>query len=82
MRKFYALKANAIGELLSYRGAVIYHDDPNELEWLFQKGVDLRSLTVVELPRQLGRPLLPLKAHPDMQAVEWPLCKDDFRSDI
>lgn len=82
MKTYFALKANAIGELLSYRGAVIYHDNPLELEWLFEKPIELGSLTIVELPRQLGRPLMKLRNHPDMAAVEWPLCKDDFRTDI
>jgi len=60
-------------EPLSYQGAVLIHDNRDELQWLYPKN------EVKELPGNgLGRPLMRLKYHPDMQSVEWPICKSDF----
>lgn len=60
-------------EPYSYEGAVLIHDNPKELEWLFP-GVRNEELSTFEV----GRPLMRLKLHPDMQAVTWPLDPADF----
>lgn len=73
-RDWYMLIAPASREPYSYQGAVLIHDNPRELEWLFP------GVRVAKLPgRGLGRPLLRLRHHPDMHAVEFPLSEGDFR---
>lgn len=68
------------GEPMSHDGRVIYHDNPRELHFLYEKSIALGSHVIKELPSKgLGRPLLRLKDHPDMQAVTWPLNPADFQ---
>lgn len=74
MKRVYAMVGPVSGELLSHEGRVICHDNRRELEWLFPQ------VRVVEVPRAgLGRPLMSLRNHPDMQGVTWPLNPDEFR---
>lgn len=70
----YALETLGSKELVTFRGRIIFHDNPRELEWLL-KG----PFRIIELPRHdLGRPLLRLRDHPDLAAVSFPLRKSDF----
>lgn len=74
--KLYCLIGRVTGDPLSYRGRVIVHDDKAEMEYLFP------ASRVVELPSYFGEDLtLPLKFHPDMEAVQFPLAEhmDQFR---
>lgn len=76
----YAIKGKVSGELLSYRGAVLWHDNEREIRWLFMKSFELQLLEIVELPARLpGRPVMRLKDHPDLASVTWPLNPADFR---
>jgi len=67
----YALKGSVSGELLTYGGRILVHGDRGELEWLFP------NERVVAYDGAL--PTLPVRDHPDMDAVTWPLKKEDFR---
>lgn len=67
----YALKGAVSGELLTYGGRILVHGDRGELEYLFP------GEKVV--PYSGGIPTLPLRDHPDMASVRWPLRKEDFR---
>lgn len=62
------------GELLSYRGRVLVHDNPHELEFLFPgtRVVTLPSFVTPELT-------MPITQHPEMASVRWPLDRKDFR---
>lgn len=61
-------------ELLSLRGAVLVHTDPGEMQFL------MPAMRVIRLPQaDMGRPLMRLRDHPDLAALEWPLQKEDFR---
>lgn len=81
MRKFrWALKATKTGELFTHSGRIVVHDNPKELRWLFLKSIETGKFTVEELPKtgEIGRPLLRLQHHPDMETVRWPLRRSDF----
>lgn len=67
----YALRGSVSGELLTYQGRVLVHDNRSELEWLFP------NERVVPYDGTL--PTMPIAEHPDMAAVQWPLRKEDFR---
>lgn len=67
----YALKGSVSGELLSYRGQILVHDNRGELEWLFPHEP--------VVPYSGALPTMRLADHPDMAAVTWPLNREDFR---
>lgn len=73
--KRYVYVGAASGELLSYEGAILWHDNPAEMEFL------VPGFRIIELPpgEAGGRPLLRLSHHPDMASVEWPLDPTAFR---
>lgn len=64
------------GEILTYRGFAIVHENKRELEYLFPAN------RVVPIPAYWGLDLtIPLKDHPDMDTVVFPLDQhmDQFR---
>lgn len=67
----YALKGSVSGELLTYQGRILVHNNRGELEWLFP------GERVV--PYDGALPTLPIRDHPDMAAVTWPLDRRNFR---
>jgi hypothetical protein len=71
----YGLVGGTSGQLLTYRGAVIVHDDRAELEWLVPN-----TRTVRLTDGDIGQPWIPLRQHPDLAAVRWPLRREDFTS--
>lgn len=74
--KLYCLVGRVTGDLLSWKGRVLVHEDKAELEYLFPAN------RVVELPSIYAEDLtMPLKFHPDMEAVQFPLAEhmDQFR---
>ncbi len=76
MNKNWCLVGAASGEILTYRGFALVHDDKRELEYLFPGN------RVVPLPAYWGESLtFPLKDHPDMDTVQFPLADhmDQFR---
>jgi hypothetical protein len=74
MTQLFAYVGSVSNELLSFRGSVLVHDNPGEMEYL------MPGVKVIRLPKaDLGRPLMRLRDHPDLAAVEWPLRKEEFR---
>jgi hypothetical protein len=76
MKQKWCLVGDTSGEVLTYQGRVIVHQNKAELEYLFPYN------RVVPLPRIYGDGLtVALKDHPDMDAVVFPLDKnmDQFR---
>lgn len=70
------------GELLSYGGRVLAHENPHEIAYLFP-GVRVVEVVVRgEGPEAniAGRPCMPLKEHPELVAVgiRWPLDRGQF----
>jgi hypothetical protein len=61
------------GELLTYQGQVLVHDNKAELEFLVPKA---RVVRVTD--GDLGQPVLELRHHPGMAKVQFPLRRQDF----
>lgn len=61
------------GELLSYGGRVLVHNDRGEMEFLFpnQRVIRLTDGT-------LGQPEMRLRDHPGLSQVRFPLRREDF----
>lgn len=73
MSRLYALVGTRGGDVLSYGGRAIVHDNRVELEYLFP------TTRVVECPRELVPSSIRLPAHPDMAGISFPLRREDFR---
>lgn len=73
--KRYVYVGPRTGEVLSYHGAILWHHDRGEMEFL------LPGCRVIELPpgEAGGRPLMRLSEHPSLAAVDWPIRKESFR---
>lgn len=70
----YGLKGNRSGDLLSYGGRILVHDNENELQFLFP---GTRTVRVSDtMPDELT---LPIWAHPELAGVRFPLDRRDFR---
>lgn len=66
--KKYCLVGAVSGEVITYRGKALVHGNLQEMEYLFPAN------RVVPLPSYWGEELtLPLKDHPDMDTVQFPL---------
>jgi nucleoside phosphorylase len=78
----FAMIGSVTGEILSYRGRMVLHDNRAELEWLFPgvRVAELPGNTVEQVAHRYGRPAMLLRHHPDMAPVRWPLDRRDFRS--
>jgi hypothetical protein len=73
MTRTFALKGGVSGELISWQGRVLVHDNPRELQYLFPK------MEVVEIPvNPDGRPTMWVGDHPELATVQWPLDPKDF----
>lgn len=71
MTQNWCLVGTASGEVLTYRGYAIVHENKAELEYLFPGN------RVVPLPSYYGESLtVQLKNHPDMDTVVFPLDKN------
>lgn len=69
----FALVGPRTGELLTYGGRVLVHNSRHEMEWLFP-----RSRVVRITDGELGQPTMRLRDHPGLEAVRWPLRRQDF----
>jgi hypothetical protein len=80
--KLFGLYGKNDKNFLTYNGKVIVHEDKAELEFLCPdkatvKGeIDYREVPKDLVPRDQ---LLPLREHPSMTWVRWPLNPNDFR---
>lgn len=72
MSKF-AILNRVTGGLTTYRGHVLTHDNRAEMEYLFPGSKVIR---VVD--SDLDQPEMPIKQHPAMASVRWPLRREDF----
>lgn len=74
--KKYCLVGAVSGEVITYQGKALVHGNLQELEFLFPAN------RVVPLPSYWGEELtFPLKDHPDMDTVQFPLAQhmDQFK---
>jgi hypothetical protein len=70
----YALQGPVSGELLTYGGRVLVHDNAAELGFL------VPGVRVVTVPRDIPpEQTLPISAHPGLAGVRFPLDRRDFR---
>ncbi len=60
------------GDVFTYGGRVLVHDNRAELEWLFPYR-DTVDVTESVLPK------LSIKEHPQCASLTWPLRREDFR---
>jgi hypothetical protein len=73
MRDKYGIVGGTSGQLITYRGAALVHDNRAEMEFLFP------NARVVRLSKGLlGQPWMKLKDHPQMVSVRFPLRREDF----
>lgn len=67
-KELWCLVGDKSNELFTYKGWLLVHEDKRELEYLFPGN------KVVQKPSWYGDDLtMPLKDHPDMSAVQFPL---------
>lgn len=72
--KRYGLYGSTSRDFLTYGGQILVHGDHAELAFLFPHGV-----TVRELPADIpADQCLPIRFHPDLQSVRWPLDRRQF----
>lgn len=70
----YGLCGEVSRDLLSHDGRVLVHDNRAEMEFLFI------GARVVELPRDIPEDqTLPIKFHPELAHIRWPLDRRIFR---
>lgn len=73
--KRYGLWGRTGRDFLTYGGRVLVHGDRAELEWLFP------GAAVREVPPTFPEgQCLPVKFHPDLASVTWPLTREQFRA--
>lgn len=71
----YALQGTTSRDLLTYGGKVLVHDNAAEMAYLFAGDV-----RVIDCPRDIQpEQTLPIRYHPQLAAVTWPLDKEQFR---
>lgn len=74
-----ALQGGVSGELISYLGLVLVHDNRAEMEWLFPK-MKVVEVTMKDGHLADGRLTMSVKDHPQFEGIHWPLRKDEFNS--
>lgn len=72
----YGLYGEVSRDFLSFGGRPLFHDNPAELEFLVRGP----SLRVRVMPADLVAVGMPIRAHPDLVGVRWPLRREDFQS--
>jgi hypothetical protein len=68
----YGICGRSTGQLLTCQGMAILHGNREEMEFLFP------AEKIVPVPNW-NESFMPLRDHPDMVTVRWPLQKEDFR---
>lgn len=74
----YALVGPRSGDILTYQGRPLVHGDKGEMEFLFPSS-RIVAVTEGDLNRRSPLPPLPLREHPGLSHLEWPLTRDQFR---
>jgi hypothetical protein len=74
----YALWGPVSRDILTYQGRPLVHHDRAELEYLFPRS-RVVPMTDADLAARSPLPPMPVKDHPDMSVVAWPLDRKDFR---
>lgn len=70
----YGIQGPVSGELVTYGGRVLVHDNAAELGFL------LPGARVVTVPRDIPtEQTMPISAHPELAGVRFPLDRRDFR---
>ena len=70
----FGLRGAVSGELISYGGRVLVHDNAAELRFL------IPGARVVNLPHHIDpEQTMPISAHPELAGVRFPLDRRDFR---
>lgn len=72
----YAMQGKISGQLLSWRGYVIVHDNAREIAWLIAGDFRLVRLKPKDIEPEYT---IWIKDHPDFQSVEWPLDREEFK---
>lgn len=75
MSKRYGLYGANSRDFLTYAGRVLVHDDKAELEFLVPRGAAVREVPPSFPPDQC----LPVRQHPGLSHLRWPLRREDFR---
>lgn len=71
--KRYGLWGDRTRDFLTYGGQILIHENPAELAFL------VPSAQVREVPPSIpAEQTLPVRFHPAMDAVQWPLQRRDF----
>lgn len=74
----YALYGEFTGDILTYLGRPLVHDNRAELEWLFPR-MRVVPVTDADLVRRSPLEPMPIAQHPGMSTVVFPLDRRDFR---
>lgn len=70
----YGLKGNRSGNLITFGGRILVHDNENELQFLFPGTQVVRVSN--SMPEEMT---MPIAAHPELTSVRFPLNRRDFR---
>lgn len=74
MKNLYGLKGEKSGQIITSLGKVITHTNREELEFLFPRGV-------VVVPVNVSfEDSIPVQFVPGMEAVKFPLRREDFKN--
>jgi len=68
----FAIKGQRTGQLLSLGGRTLVHDNERELAFLFPNS----QIVAADIPLVEQ---YPIRLHPDLASVRWPLDPKDFR---
>lgn len=69
----FAMVGPKSGELLTYGGRVLVHNDRAEMEFLMPR---VRVVRITD--GELGQPVMLLSEHPALDRVRFPLVREDF----
>jgi len=74
----YALYGEHSRDLLTLDGRVIVHDNRDEMQFLLPNA-RVVPVTEADLRARSPLPVLPLREHPGLGHLSWPLKRGDFR---
>lgn len=74
----FALVGETTHDLLTFEGRPIVHDNRAELEWLLPRA-RVVPVTDRDLKTRSPFPPLPLREHPGLCHLSWPLDRTEFR---